>query len=47
MRKTQTKGILVMKNLEKRTGTIDTSITNRTQEMEERISVIEDTIEGS
>jgi uncharacterized coiled-coil protein SlyX len=34
-----------MENLGKRIGTTDTSITNRIQEMEERISGIEDTIE--
>jgi len=33
-----------MENLGKKTGTA-TSITNRTQEMEERISGLEDTIE--
>ena len=32
-------------NSENRTGTTDTSITNRIQEMEERISGIEDTID--
>ena len=31
--------------LGKRTGTIDISISNRIQEMEERISGVEDTIE--
>jgi hypothetical protein len=30
-----------MENVGKRTGTIDTSITNRIQEMEERISGVE------
>ena len=34
-----------MENLGKRTGTAEVSITNRIQEMEERISGIEDTIE--
>jgi hypothetical protein len=34
-----------MENLEKRTGTTDTSITNRIQEMKERISGIDSTIE--
>ena len=33
------------KNLSKQTGTTDANITNRIQEMEERISGIEDTIE--
>jgi uncharacterized coiled-coil protein SlyX len=37
---------LEMENLEKRKGTADTNITNRIQEMEERISGIEDAIEG-
>jgi uncharacterized coiled-coil protein SlyX len=34
-----------MENLEKKTETTDESITNRIQEMEERISWIENTIE--
>jgi hypothetical protein len=34
-----------MKNLGKRRGTTDESITNRMQEMEERLSGLEDTIE--
>ena len=34
-----------MENLSKRTGTTDTSITNRIQEMEERIAGLEDRIE--
>ena len=38
IKKTYTEGILEMENLGKRTGTTDTSITNRIQEMEERIS---------
>lgn len=42
--KTQTEGILEMENLGKRTGTTDTSITNRIQEMEDRPSGEEDTI---
>jgi hypothetical protein len=41
--KTQTEGIWKMENLGNRTGTTDTSITNRVQGMEERISDIEDT----
>ena len=45
MKKTQLEEILGMENLGKRTGMIDISITNRIQEMEERISGIEDTIE--
>jgi hypothetical protein len=36
---------LERKNRAKRTGTTDVSITNRMQEMEERISVVADTIE--
>jgi uncharacterized coiled-coil protein SlyX len=35
-----------LENLEKRQGLIDTSISNRIQEMEERISGTEDTIEN-
>ena len=46
-KKTQTEGILEMENLGKRTGFTNTSITNRIQEMEERISGIEDTLEDS
>ena len=38
--KTQTVGWLDMENLGKRTGTTETSITNRIQEIEERISDI-------
>ena len=37
IKKTQTEGILEIENLGKRTGTTDDSITNRIQEMEERI----------
>lgn len=43
--KTQTEDILETENLEKRTGTADASIMNRRQEMEERVSGIEVTIE--
>jgi hypothetical protein len=39
IKKTQAEGILEMKTLRRRTGATDTSITNRIQEMEERISV--------
>ena len=42
---TQIEGILEMKNLGKRTGTTDRSITNRIQEIKERPSCVEDTIE--
>ena len=45
MKKTQTKGKLDMENLGKWTRTTETSITNRIQETEERISDVEDTIE--
>jgi predicted transcriptional regulator len=37
IKKTQTEGILEMKNLGKRTETTDASITKRMQEMEENI----------
>ena len=37
---------LELENLGKRSGVIDTSITNRIQEIEERISGAEDTIEN-
>jgi hypothetical protein len=37
---------LEKENLEKRSGVIDPSITNRIQEIEERISGAEDTIEN-
>jgi uncharacterized coiled-coil protein SlyX len=37
---------LEIENLGKRPGVIDTSITNRLQEIEERISGAEDTIEN-
>ena len=45
IKKTQTEGILEMENLVKRIGTADLSIISRLQEMEERISGVEDTIE--
>ena len=35
-------GTVEMENIGKRTGTTDTSITNRIKEMEERISGVED-----
>ncbi len=44
-KKTQTEGRLDMENLSKQTESTDTSITNRIQELEERISDSEDTIE--
>ena len=45
MKKSQTQGRLAMENLGKRTETSETSITIRIQEIEERISDSEDTIE--
>ena len=45
MKKTKTEGRLDMENLGKQTETSGTSITNRMQEIEERISDYEDTIE--
>ena len=45
IKKTHTEGIIKKENLGKRTGSIDTSITIRIQEMEERISCVKDTIE--
>ncbi|KAL6046108.1 hypothetical protein STEG23_023652 [Scotinomys teguina] len=45
IKKTQTEGRLERENLTKQTGTTDKSITNRMQEMEQRISDAEDTIE--
>jgi hypothetical protein len=43
IKETQTEGILEIENLGKRTRTTDASITNRIQEMEDRISGEEDT----
>jgi hypothetical protein len=46
IKKTQTEGILEMENLGNWIGTTGVSITNRTQEMEERISgVVKDKVE--
>ena len=45
IKKTQTKGILERENLGKWTGNTDAGITNRIQDMEERISGVEDMIE--
>jgi uncharacterized coiled-coil protein SlyX len=45
IKKTQTEGILEMENLGKRTGAADANITNRMQEMEERVSGVKDRIE--
>ena len=44
IKKTQTKGTWEIESLGKRLGTTETSITNRIQEIEERISGAEDTI---
>jgi hypothetical protein len=46
IRKSQRETILELENLGKRSGVIDESITNRIQEIEERISRAEDTIEN-
>lgn len=45
IKKTQTEAILEIENLRKTTGTTNISITNRIQEMEERVSGVEDMIE--
>jgi hypothetical protein len=45
IKKTQTEEILEMENLGRRTGITDVSITNRIQEMEEKMLVREDIIE--
>ncbi|MGU7584824.1 hypothetical protein [Enterococcus faecalis] len=45
IKKTQNEAMLEIKRLYKRSGTKDMSITNRIQEMEERISGVEDTLE--
>jgi hypothetical protein len=44
IKKSQRETPLVIENLEKKSGAIDTSITNRIQEIEERISSAEDMI---
>jgi hypothetical protein len=46
IKKSQRETILEIENLRKRPGVIDASITNRIQEIEERISGTEDTIEN-
>jgi hypothetical protein len=46
IKKSQRETTLELENLGKRSGVIDTSITNRIQEMEKRISCAEDTIEN-
>ena len=45
IQETWTKAILETENLEKRTGTTNTSIINRIQEIQERVSDREDGIE--
>jgi uncharacterized coiled-coil protein SlyX len=46
IKKTQSEATLEIETLGKKSGTIDVSISNRIQEMEERISGAEDTIEN-
>jgi chromosome segregation ATPase len=46
MKKTQSEATLEIENLGKKSGTIDVNISNRIQEMEERISGAEDSIEN-
>jgi predicted nucleic acid-binding Zn-ribbon protein len=46
IKKTQSEATLEIETLGKRSGTIDASISNRIQEMEERISGAEDSIEN-
>ena len=46
IKKTQSEAMLEIETLGKRSGTIDASISNRIQEMEERISGAEDSIEN-
>ena len=46
IKKSQRETTLEVENLGKRSGVIDMSITNRIQEIEERISGAEDTIEN-
>jgi predicted nucleic acid-binding Zn-ribbon protein len=46
IKKSQTETTLKVENLRKKSGAIDASITNRIQEIEERISGAEDTIEN-
>ena len=47
IKRSQRETTLEIENLEKGSGVIDVSITNRIQEIEERISGAEDTIENS
>jgi predicted nucleic acid-binding Zn-ribbon protein len=46
IKKSQRETTLNLENLRKRSGVIDASITNRLQEIEERISGVEDTKEN-
>jgi hypothetical protein len=46
IKKSQRETTLEIENLGKRSGVLDPSFTNRTQEIEERISGAEDTIEN-
>jgi predicted nucleic acid-binding Zn-ribbon protein len=46
IKKSQRETTLEIENLGKKSGTIDSSITNRLKEIEERISGAEDTIEN-
>jgi predicted nucleic acid-binding Zn-ribbon protein len=46
IKKSQRETALELENLGKRSGVIDASITNRIQEIEERIAGAEDTIEN-
>jgi predicted nucleic acid-binding Zn-ribbon protein len=46
IKKSQSEAILEIETLGKKSGTIDVSISNRIQEMEERISGVEDSIEN-
>jgi len=47
IKESQRQTILEIENLGKRSGVRDTSITNRIQEVEDRLSGAEDTIENS
>jgi gas vesicle protein len=46
IKKIQSEAMLEIKNIGKKSGSIDSSISNRTQEMEERMSGVEDSIEN-
>jgi hypothetical protein len=46
IKKTQSEAMLEIENLGKKSGTIDASISNRIEEMEQRISGAEDSIES-